>query len=149
MQPIRPEQGQQRPEWQRNSLNLPRMAAVYTAAVAPTRPLAVTRACNQRASTAVRSAETNRRKLLVSLKAAAGQSRGASAHTHLEQTVDATHRELQACPCGPGCGLLLVALLVTHGALGTLSRQSLGSLSRHGCSLNNKESERVGGLVGA
>lgn len=59
------------------------------------------------------------------------------AHPHLEQTVDTTHRELQACTRGPGGGLLLVlqGLLVrpVHGALGTLPGQTLGALSAHGC----------------
>lgn len=81
---------------------------------------------------------------------AAGPARRAMRHTHLEQTVDAPHRELQAGPCRPGRGLLLVALLVTHGALGTLARQALGSLSRHGCSAQQQGgSEGGGGLAGA
>ena len=50
---------------------------------------------------------------------------------HLEEAVNTAHRELQARPGGAGHGLLLVALLIAHGALGTLARQPLGPLARH------------------
>ncbi len=97
----------------------------------------------------VRSLFLMDRKVLTGISRKAGQGGHAMAYTHLQQTVDATHGELQACPGRTGCGLLLVALLVSHGTLGTLARQTLGSLSRHGCSLNNRGSEeKVEGLVG-
>jgi hypothetical protein len=57
----------------------------------------------------------------------------AGRRSHLEQTVNPSHGELQAGPGRAGRGLLLVALLVPHRSLGTLARQALGSLAGHGC----------------
>lgn len=56
--------------------------------------------------------------------------------THLEETVDTADGELKAGLDGAGDGLLLVALLVGHGALGPLAGEalagkSLSSLARH------------------
>ena len=49
--------------------------------------------------------------------------------------MNTTDGELQASTSRPRDRLLLVAFLVTHGALGTLSREALRSFSRHveGC----------------
>jgi hypothetical protein len=130
----------------------PRMAAVYTAAVAPTRPLAVTRACcggRGRKRAGVRRAQgagglARARTACVGAVACPGarlqaasrcrrSAAGPESMPHLEQTVNAPDRELQAGPGGPGRGLLLgIALLVAYQALGALTRQTFGSLSRHG-----------------
>jgi hypothetical protein len=71
--------------------------------------------------------------------------RGAVAH--LQQAVDAAHGELQTRTRRTRRGLLLVALLVTHGALGTLSRQTLGTLARHPGLNNQLLREELGGNV--
>ena len=52
-------------------------------------------------------------------------------NTRLEKTVDTADRKLQSRAGGPAHGLLLVSLLVAHGALGTLPRQTFRSLARH------------------
>ena len=94
----------------------PRMAAAYTADVAPTRPLAVTRLC--------KASELGIRAPSTTMASRPG--------SHLEQTVDTSHRELQAGLLRTRRGLTLVTLeLVAHGALGTLAGETLRALARH------------------
>jgi hypothetical protein len=83
---------------------------VYTAEVAPTRPLLVTRDCRRQEG---HSAQT--------LFDQGGEM--IQPGPHLEQTVDTTDGELQTGPGGPAGRLLLVSQLLVsaHGALGTLA----------------------------
>ncbi len=89
----------------------PKMAAVYTAAVAPTRPLAVTRLCgsapfnnefelagNVMCAHAERPATASFAQICSKMNVLQHQARGLAA-PHLEQPVDPAHWELQA---GPG-----------------------------------------------
>ena len=56
----------------------------------------------------------------------------------LQKPVDTPYRELQASASRARHRLLLVSLLVTHGALGTLAGQPLCSLPRHAeCFIDN------------
>lgn len=49
----------------------------------------------------------------------------------LEETMNTTHWELEAGTRRAGDGLLFVALLVSHGALGTLAGQALCAFACH------------------
>ena len=113
------------------TLGAPRMAAVYTAAVAPTRPFAVTRFCSRQSRVGGLLKVRRTKKPGLTARPLLGLAPSRSGTPHLEEAVDTAHRELQARPGGAGHGLLLVALLVAHGALGTLARQPLGPLARH------------------
>lgn len=112
------------------------MAALYTAAVAPTRPLAVERSCDAGRGVFVECEEQTFAPRASSLRgpAAPGQGRredGNARATRLEEAVDATHRELEAGLDGAGNRLLLVAGALHLGALAgaseTLSTLACGS----------------------
>ena len=101
----------------------PRMAALYTAAVAPTRPPAEARDWGR----AGESVSVPRRGAPPFGRQPARLVALSLARAHLQEAVDTTDRELEAGLQGAGHGLLLVAL--GHRALGALAGQALGALA--------------------
>ena len=112
-----------------------RMAALYTAAVAPTRPPEAARVCggrrrerrfqirgaNARAREAARHAAAARAAVRAREAAAAARGRVARLAARLKEAVDAAHGELQAGLGGAGHGLLLVARRAADDALSSLA----------------------------
>lgn len=65
--------------------------------------------------------------------AGGAERRPAAPGAHLEEAVNTADGELEARARRARDRLLLLALLVTHRALGTLPGQPLGAFARHGC----------------